>query len=133
MGKMKILLDSVILIDHLNKITPATEFIAKHQSEQLYISVITRAEVLAGIDKRYKIHVIKLLDKFSLLPIDKQAADKAAELRITYRWKLPDAFQAALAINHKLKLVTRNTKDFPAEKHNFVIVPYKISSRFSAD
>ena len=37
------LLDSVILIDHLNGIDEATEFLAQHQPE-CALSVITRAE-----------------------------------------------------------------------------------------
>lgn len=123
---MKILLDSVILIDHLNKVSKATDFIAKHQSHQLYISVITRAEVLVGVDDEYKPFVSRLLDNFSLLSLGRNEADTASEFRKHYRLKLPDAFQAALAVNHKLKLATRNTKDFSPERHNFVIVPYEI-------
>ena len=45
---IKRLLDSVILIDHLNGIDKATRFILKLQPEQTAISVITRAEILAG-------------------------------------------------------------------------------------
>jgi predicted nucleic acid-binding protein len=48
-----------------------------------------------------------------------------AQLRYQYRWKLPDALQAALAQHHQLKLVTRNTKDFPVGKYDFVITPYQ--------
>jgi predicted nucleic acid-binding protein len=43
-----------------------------------------------------------------------------------YGWKLPDAFQAALALHHHLKLCTRNTKDFDPKKHSFVEVPYRL-------
>jgi predicted nucleic acid-binding protein len=44
------LLDSVIVIDHLNGIRAATEFIA-HNEREIRLSVITRAEVLAGVDE----------------------------------------------------------------------------------
>ena len=40
--------------------------------------------------------------------------------------KLPDAFQAALALHHKIQLTTRNTKDFDRRKHKFVEVPYTL-------
>jgi predicted nucleic acid-binding protein len=50
----------------------------------------------------------------------------AAQLRGKYGWKLPDAFQAALAQHHKTKLTTRNTKDFDPKKHDFVEVPYSL-------
>ncbi|MBP1740261.1 MAG: hypothetical protein H6Q48_2554, partial [Deltaproteobacteria bacterium] len=67
-----------------------------------------------------------LLDQYFLLNIDKQTADKAAALRREHGWKLPDAFQAALAIIAGVKLCTRNTKDFDPAAHPFVEVPYQI-------
>jgi len=120
------LLDSVILIDHLNRITAATDYISGLKTQATSISVITRAEILTGTDDSKKSIVKSLLDQFSTLNIDILIADKAAELRREYNWKLPDAFQAALAIHHKIKLVTRNTKDFNPAKHLFVEIPYKV-------
>ena len=69
---------------------------------------------------------ITLKISFTLLSIDRDIADKAAELRRLHGWKLPDAFQAALAIHHNVKLVTRNTKDFDPRRHSFVEVPYTL-------
>jgi predicted nucleic acid-binding protein len=121
---VKYLLDSVIVIDHLNGRDEATEFIARYE-EQSAISVVTRAEVLSGIEGAPSEITVLLLKHFDTLPIDKTVADLAASLRRKYRWRLPDAFQAALAELHGLKLVTRNTKDFPPGKHGFVLVPYR--------
>ncbi len=45
-----------------------------------------------------------------------QDADKAPEIRSKFNIKLPDAIQAAIAQNHKLQLVTRNTRDFSQNK-----------------
>jgi len=59
-----------------------------------------------------------------MLEIDAAVADKAATLRRKYGWKLPDAFQAAIAIIHDVKLSTRNTKDFNPQRHSFVEIPY---------
>src|SRR5260221_12936818 len=112
---LRVLLDSVILIDHLNGEAAATAYLAKEHNHSA-ISVITRAEVLAGYDLRGRKPIQELLDAFPALAIDREAADLAASLRREHRWKLPDAFQAALAQIHNLKLATRNTKDFPAEK-----------------
>ena len=120
------LLDSVILIDHLNDITKATEFILGLDPETTSISVISRAEILVGFDKSSIEKAKLLLDQYKLLIIDKDIADSAAEARRLYGWKLPDAFQVALAMHHKIKLSTRNTKDFDPEKHSFVEIPYKI-------
>ena len=120
------LLDSVILIDHLNSIAAATDYISGLNTHETSISVITRAEILAGTDKTDETIVKSLLNQFSILNIDKQVADKAAELRRHHKWKLPDAFQAALAVHNKIKLVTRNTKDFNPKKHFFVEIPYSV-------
>jgi len=43
------LLDSVILIDHLNGINKATRFVSDLDPQKTAISVITRAEVLVGV------------------------------------------------------------------------------------
>ena len=121
---MKILLDSVILIDHFNGIDKATHYIETHQQDIL-ISVITRAEVLVGFDSNSVISAKDLLDYFPVIPITKDDADLAAELRRDYRWKLTDALQIAISKNHKLKFVTRNTKDFNPKEHNFILIPYQ--------
>jgi predicted nucleic acid-binding protein len=124
-GSVKYLLDSVILIDHFNGITPATEFLRLHRDE-LAISPITRAEVLAGFEQAELARPTQLLTTFGFLNIEKGTADLAARLRREQHWKLPDAFQAALAIEHGLQLVTRNTKDFNPEKLHYIIVPYRL-------
>lgn len=108
---VKYLLDSVIVIDHLNGISPATAFLADHASA-CAVSVITRAEVLAGFDDADVPLARDLLDLFPALPITADTADLAARLRRRLHLKLPDALQAALAVGHELTLVTRNTRDF---------------------
>lgn len=118
------LLDSVILIDHFNGIAAATGFIGDLDPEVTAISVITRAEILAGFDENGAKAAKSLLDQYQFLVIDKDIADRAAELRRAHGWKLPDAFQAALAIHYHAKLSTRNTKDFDPQKHTFVEIPY---------
>jgi predicted nucleic acid-binding protein len=119
---LSVLLDSVILIDHLNGISAATRYL--ESLTEASISVITRAEVLAGVPPRSLPGVKEWLDRYPTLAIDRQTADLAAELRRQNKWKLPDAFQAALATQHGLKLATRNTRDFPPQRHPFVVVPY---------
>jgi predicted nucleic acid-binding protein len=120
------LIDSVIIIDHLNGLENATRFIFELDPQQTAISVITRAEILTGIDQDEQINVIHLLDQYKLFIIDKPIADLAADLRREHGWKLPDAFQAAIAKHHKTKLTTRNTKDFDPAKFDFVEIPYAL-------
>jgi predicted nucleic acid-binding protein len=121
------LIDSVIIIDHLNGLEKATRFIFELDPQQTAISVITRAEILTGLDQDEQINVIQLLDQYKLFIIDKPIADLAADLRREHGWKLPDAFQAALAKHHKTKLTTRNTKDFDPAKFDFVEIPSRIA------
>ncbi len=122
------LLDSVILIDHFNDIAEASTFIAGLDPGKTAISVITYAEILVGFEEETAEEAKVLLNHYEILSIDTLIAEKTAELRRRYGWKLPDAFQAALAIHHRLKLCTRNTKDFNPKKHSFVEVPYKLKS-----
>jgi predicted nucleic acid-binding protein len=120
---MNVLLDSVILIDHFNGRREATGYLRQERGNAA-ISVVTLAEVLAGFDQAGARRAKPLLDLFPVLPITKEVADLAATLRRQHRWKLPDAFQAALAQTHKLQLATRNTRDFPPDQFAFVTVPY---------
>jgi predicted nucleic acid-binding protein len=120
------LLDSVVLIDHLNNISKATNYILSLEPEDTAISVITRAEILVGVKKESRSKVLSLLDRYTTFSIDINIADIASELRREYSWKLPDAFQAALAKHYNLMLCTRNTKDFDPRKHAFVEIPYKL-------
>ncbi len=119
------LLDSVILIDHFNGIPSATAYLSQVEGDSA-ISVITRAEVLAGFNPKEAQTVVTLLDYFPTLVVDIPAADLAATLRREEGWKLPDAIQAALARLHHLILVTRNSRDFPPDRYDFVLIPYTV-------
>jgi predicted nucleic acid-binding protein len=120
------LLDSVILIDLLNGVEAADRYLQDREGT-LHISAITRAEVLAGLDAAQFAKVRAFLDRFPLHAIDAQVADEAARLKRIHRWKLPDALQAACALVHRHRLVTRNTKDFDPGKFPWIEVPYTIS------
>lgn len=123
--RVKWLLDSVILIDHFNGIAQASRFLLSERAA-IVLSPVTRAEVLTGFDDADQSLAIELLDMFPTLPINAVEADRAALLRRAQRWKLPDALQAAVAQLNSLKLVTRNTKDFPPQRFDFVEVPYTL-------
>lgn len=124
---MRFLLDSTVLIDHLNGADEAEGFLRTHAHDSC-ISVITINEVLAGSESRaVKGHEL-LLDQFACLNVDKLTAKASAALRRQHRWKLADSIQAALALANGLKLVTRNHRDFKPAKHPFVIVPYRLGS-----
>ena len=120
------LLDSVILIDHLRGAEQAVAWMDKLGEGQAVISAITRAEVLSGGSAEEAHPARELCDKFECLPLTKDDATSAADLRRTNGWKLPDAFQAAVAKKHGLRLVTRDARGFDEEKHAFVLIPYRL-------
>ncbi len=120
---MKRLLDSVILIDALNGMPQAVAYLER-EPEEAVISVITRAEVLTGLTGWRRKLAADFLDRYHCLTLDTATADAAAQLRQTHQLSLPDACQAALAQRFGLRLVTRNTRDFPAQRFPFVEVPY---------
>lgn len=122
---MKYLIDSVIVIDHLNGVELASAFLAEHGGSAA-LSVITRAEVFAGCDETRAAVVRELLDVFPTLPITAEIADRAGALRRSRRWKLPDAMQAALAMQHGLVLVTRNTRGLQPGGDPSVLIPYRM-------
>jgi predicted nucleic acid-binding protein len=124
--KAAYLLDSTVLIDHLRGIEKATRWLLGLRGGEAAISVITRAEVLCGGTEEEAAAAFRLCDQFDCLPLTRDEATKAAELRRKNGWKLPDAFQAATAMRHDLKLVTRNSKDFDDAKLPFILVPYKL-------
>jgi predicted nucleic acid-binding protein len=123
---MNRLLDSVILIDHFNGVGLATDYLMRWAPD-CAISAITRADVLTGFDEADWALPMALLSHYPVLSVDATIADEAARLRRQYRWKLPDALQASFAILNGLRLVTRNTRDFPPDKFGFVDIPYQIT------
>lgn len=122
---VEVLLDSVIIIDHLNGHSSASAYLAQREGRAA-ISVVTRAETLAGYEEAMQRSIGQFLDRFENLVLDADIADLAARLRREHRWKVPDAFQAATAQHHGLQLATRNTRDFPEARYPFVVVPYRL-------
>lgn len=123
MSKNLYLLDSVILIDHFKQIDQAGKWLRVH-GERSQISIVTRMEILSGVDGLDAIKAKEFLGHFPIADLTVEIADFIGSLRYKYRWKLPDAIQAGIAQHYNLKLVTRNTKDFPPDKFSFVMVPY---------
>ncbi len=121
----KYLLDSTVLIDHLNGIPQATEWLAHLKDDEGVISVITRAEVLAKAGDQWD-EVRGFLTEYDCLSLGPDEADIAAGLCNTYKIKLPDAFQAALAQNENLTLVSRDQADFTKLPDLNFKIPYKI-------
>ncbi|HEY5475092.1 MAG TPA: PIN domain-containing protein [Tepidiformaceae bacterium] len=117
-------LDSTVVIDHLNGITAARDVIER--SESPAISIITWIEVLAGVRNPAEERAGReLLANLTVVPLSEEIAEDAVRLRRTKHLKLPDAVILATARSLGVPLVTRNTKDFGASEPGIEIA-YRI-------
>ncbi|MBW8825296.1 MAG: type II toxin-antitoxin system VapC family toxin [Acidobacteria bacterium] len=100
-----VLVDTDVFIDHLRG---AIELkVGRHR---LHYSVITRAELFAGSTATDL--VSQLLGPLREVHIDRAIAERAGRVRREAGIRLPDALIAATALEHKLDVATRNTRDF---------------------
>jgi predicted nucleic acid-binding protein len=107
------LFDTSILIDYLNAHPAAKAELATYDDGA--ISIITWMEVMMGADDSSLGRVRRFLASFPVIHIDDAIAERSVVLRQTSRLKLPDAIIWATAQERSRLLVTRNTKDFPAD------------------
>ena len=107
-------LDTNILIYHLNGSTRATEFLRNRAASDCYLSAITVGELLSfdQLDAMALQAIEQLISQFGTLPVDASVARLAAEIRRVVKVSLPDALIAATAIRMNFTLVTENLKDF---------------------
>ncbi|MFZ5880756.1 MAG: type II toxin-antitoxin system VapC family toxin [Chloroflexota bacterium] len=113
------LLDSNILILYLRKVKAYDELLdTLAKDDTLFISAITRLEVIRGMRERERQDTFELLDALETLDVTSEVADGAGEL--IRLWKTrgmlledADTLIAATALAHGLTLVTTNAKHFP--------------------
>jgi predicted nucleic acid-binding protein len=88
------------------------------------ISIITWAEVLVGAAPRHEAETRAFLNKFEIVALSLDIAERAVAIRRERRIKLPDAVIWATAQAQGGLLVTRNSKDFPTDDPG-IRVPYR--------
>ena len=121
---MKAVIDSDVLIDYLQGVPAAKVELARYR--RAYCSVISFMELLAGAKTEAERQAAEaLLATLPRLELTELIARRPVELRQTLRLKLPDAVVLASAELEGCILVTRNTRDFPANDPR-VRFPYKI-------
>lgn len=88
----------------------------------IFITPIQTAEIHAGMKPKEKILTEKLLNAFSLIPIDQKAGEIAGDLLRRYAPShgitLADALIAAAAIKMDFHLWTRNRRHYPMFSNN---------------
>jgi predicted nucleic acid-binding protein len=124
--------DSNIIIDALRGFPQAqTEFRrAVERGGRVWVSRMVWIEVLSKGSGEGLRRAERFLSGFGIDELDDEIAARAASLRRERpRLKLPDAVILATALTRGRVLVTRNTKDFPAEMPT-IRVPYKLEKVF---
>lgn len=114
------LLDTNVLIRALRSARDALEFLdgLNQRNEKLYVSVVTRTEIFAGMRPHEEQRTIDLLASLTSLPVYEAIADQAGYIiyqhaRQGIQLSVPDAQIAATALQYDLTLATTNTGDFP--------------------
>ena len=103
-----VLVDTDVCIDHLDG-----EARLPGRRARLSVSVITRAELLAGCTDARDVAVVRrLLASMTEWAVDRRVAEEAGRIRSEVGIRLPDALIAATALVHGLTVHTRNVRDF---------------------
>lgn len=116
------LLDSGILIRHLRGYKGYPELVDRLTDDaDIYISVMTRFEVVRGMRDHERETTFNLLESLGTIVVSNEIADVAGELVRSCRAKgitlgEADALVAATAMQHNLALVTTNAKHFSMHK-----------------
>jgi predicted nucleic acid-binding protein len=121
-------LDANILIDSLLEHDPAQREIMRIAASgaRMWVSRMAWIEVLSKGNDTVVREAINFLSRFGLDEIDDEISLRAAALRRERpRLKSPDAIILATAQIRGRVLITRNTKDFPAEMPG-IRVPYTL-------
>jgi predicted nucleic acid-binding protein len=120
--------DANIVIDALAGYLPARSEIERafDLTSRPWISRMAWIEVLSKGDEATVRGALEFLARFGLDEIDDEISRRAAALRRERpRLKSPDAIILATAQTRGRVLITRNTKDFPAEMPG-IRVPYTL-------
>jgi tRNA(fMet)-specific endonuclease VapC len=112
-----ILCDTNILIEFYKNNTAIIQELRQITSQNLAISIITRAELYYGaMDKNELKRIQKHLDLLKNISIDRLISEQFIQLMANYslshKLTIPDALIAATALANDLELYTLNIKDF---------------------
>ena len=115
--------DTNIVIDWLFDREPAIQELSRYRKHRM--SRVVWTEVLAGAPLHQRPRLQQLMSPFEVVEIDARVATAAADIRHRTRMKLLDALILATAQVNGAILITRNTKDFPANMPG-IRVPYTL-------
>lgn len=115
--------DTNILIDWLKGYPQAAAELARYKRHR--ISRIVWTEILSGEALERRDVIQQAIVPFEVVELDARIASAAADIRHRKKMRLMDAYILATAQVNGAILITRNTKDFPAELPG-IRVPYML-------
>ena len=126
--EVNVLLDTNVLVYHVAGDSAATKFLEETIARRSFcLSILSVIEFLGwhGHTDEEFIECKELIELATILPVSKEVADKAIELRRSRRIKLPDSVIASTALVNNLSLVTINIRDFKGTRDLQIINPLK--------
>jgi predicted nucleic acid-binding protein len=116
-----VLVDTDVLINFLRGKQQAKEFLLSQLNNSIPIlcSVITVAEIYAGMRPHELEKTRGLLDSLEIIPVTRNIAEKAGHYKQTIKshsLELDDCLIAATAHLHKASLATGNVRHYPMEE-----------------
>lgn len=113
-----ILADTDVLIDHIAGLQPARRVILGYaNADRLRTTSVNCFELMSGAEGKRGDRIRLLLSVTPVLPLDKEAAERAAEVRRNLEARgqyigMGDSLIAGIALSNNLPLLTRNRKHF---------------------
>jgi predicted nucleic acid-binding protein len=124
------LLDSSIIIDALNARRDRNTFLFDlvERGHTLGCCPVNVAEIYAGMKPREEQRTAALLHSLQFFPVTFAIAEMAGRLKHEHGRKgitlaLPDTIVAAVAIHHRIALLTDNARDFPMKEIELYPLP----------
>ena len=125
---MNVLLDTNVLVYHVAGDAAATRYLDETIARRSFcLSILSVIEFLGwhGHTDDEFIACKELIELATILPVSKEVADKAIEVRRAKRIKLADAVIASTALVNNLSLVTTNIRDFKGIRDLQIIQPLR--------
>ena len=113
MAKVKLLIDTDIVMDYLN--TGLLRTIFEDRGFEVYYSVVTKKELLSkpGLKETERQAILFTLRRHRIIPLDDRITGTYSNLRRRYpSLEKEDALITATALVKKLPLITRNVKHY---------------------